>query len=178
MKKKWKKIEEIVSNFWYKKFLKQVWEAKVEIDEGKVKQAENWDWLHWIITNDYELETKDIWLYYRWLWQVEESFRINKHDLLIRPIFHWTEQKIKAHIAIAFMAFSLVRHLEYRLKLHWYSYSPQVTREALLRVQWSIIFEKTNPKKKWFLPSKISTIAQSIYKVMWKKWIKIVQDII
>jgi transposase len=49
---------------------------------------------------------------------VEESFRINKHDLLIRPIFHWSEQKIKAHIAIAFMAFSLVRHLEYRLELH------------------------------------------------------------
>ena len=75
------------------------------------------------------------------------------------------------------MAFSLVRHLEYRLKLYWYNYSPRVIREELLRIQWSVIFENTNPKKKWFLPYNISNEWKSIYKVMWKKWLRCVQDI-
>lgn len=173
--KEWKEISELISNFWYKKFLKQDWEAIVWIDEEKINKASLWDWLHWILTNDKELTHGEIWKYYRWLWQVEESFRINKHDLLIRPIFHWTEQKIKAHIAIAFMAFSLVRHLEYRLELHWYNYSPEVIRRELLRVQGSIILDKTNPTQKYFLPSNISDIAKNIYKVMWKKWDRWVQ---
>lgn len=177
LEKQWKNIDNLISNFWYKKYLKQVWDTKVEIDEEKIKQAEKWDWLHWIITNDKDTEVKEIIWYYRWLWQVEESFRINKHDLLIRPIYHWTEQKIKAHIAIAFMAFCLVRHLEYRLKLHWYNYSPRVIKEELLRTQWSILFDRTDPKKKWFLPSNLSWIWESIYKVMWKKWLRQVQDI-
>lgn len=175
--KQWKDISELVSNFWYKKFLKQDWEAIVWIDQEKIKQAQKWDWLHWILTNDKDLTSSEIWKYYRWLWQVEESFRINKHDLLIRPIFHWTEQKIKAHIAISFMAFSLVRHLEYRLELHWYNYSPEVIRRELLRVQWSIIFDRTNDKDKYFLPSNISDIAKNIYKVMWKKWDRWVKKI-
>lgn len=178
LKKQWKDIRELVSNFGYKKFLKQDWEATICIDEEKVNKAEVFDWLHWILTNDAELTTNDIWKYYRWLWQVEESFRINKHDLLIRPIYHWTEQKIKAHVAIAFMAFSLVRHLEYRLELHWYNYSPEVIRRELLRVQGSIILDKTNPTKKWFLPSNISDIAKNIYSVVGKKWIRSVQEVI
>jgi len=176
--KEWKDLKDLVSNFWYKKFLKQDWEALIWIDEVKINKAELWDWLHWILTNDKDLTAKEIWKYYRWLWQVEESFRINKHDLLIRPIFHWTQQKIKAHIAIAFMAFSLVRHLEYRLELNWYNYSPEVIRRELLRIWWSIIFENTNPKKKWFLPSNISFIWENIYKVMGKKWLRYVQDIV
>ena len=177
IKKEWQKVDKLISNFWYKKFLKQVWDSKVEIDQEKINNAQEWDWLHWVITNDTNLKPEEVNWYYRWLWQVEESFRINKHDLMIRPIFHWTEQKIKAHIAISFMAFSLVRHLEYRLKLYWYNYSPRVIKEELLRAQWSIIFENTNPKKKWFLPSNISNIWENIYKVMWKKWNRTVQEI-
>jgi transposase len=176
--KEWKDMSELVSNFWYKKFLKQDWEATVVIDQEKVKTAELWDWLHWIITNDFELTSKEVRCYYKWLWQVEESFRINKHDLLIRPIFHWTQSKIKAHIAIAFMAFSLVRHLEYRLELNWYNYSPEVIRRELLRVQWSVIIDKTNPTDKYFLPSNISDIAKNIYKTLWKKWNRSVQKIL
>jgi transposase len=177
-KKEWKELKEMVSNFWYKKYLKQEWEAIIWLDETKIRKAELWDWLHWVLTNDDELTSKEIWKYYRWLWQVEESFRINKHDLRIRPIYHWNQQKIRAHVAIAFMSFSLVRHLEYRLELNWYNYSPEVIRKELLRVQWSVILDKTNPKEKYFLPSNISETARNIYKVIGKKWDRTVQKII
>lgn len=177
LKKEWQKVENLISNFGYKKFLKQNWEDKIEIDTDKIEKAEQWDWLHGVITNDNELDIAEIMRHYRWLRQVEESFRINKHDLLIRPIFHWNEQKIRAHIAIAFMAFTLVRHLEYRLRLSWYKYSPEIVRRELLKLQWSIVYEKGREDKKWLLPSSISKIWQDIYKSMWKKWNNSVQDL-
>ena len=34
---------------------------------------------------------------YRGLWQVEERFRITRHDLRVGPIWHWTPDRIRAH---------------------------------------------------------------------------------
>ena len=35
----------------------------------------------------------------------------------MRPAFHWTEERIKAHIAICFTAYMLLAHLHYRVNL-------------------------------------------------------------
>ena len=34
------------------------------------------------------------------LWRIEHGFRVLKSDLRMRPIFHWKEERIKAHVAI------------------------------------------------------------------------------
>jgi transposase len=47
---------------------------------------------------------------------VEEAFKTLKGDLAIRPIFHWDEQRIEAHIFIAFLAYCLHVTLGHRLK--------------------------------------------------------------
>ena len=57
--------------------------------------------------------------HYKGLWQIEETFRISKHDLQIRHIYHWSPRRIEAHIAICYMALVLVRHLEYRVKVQY-----------------------------------------------------------
>lgn len=168
MEKTWNNATHLIWNFWYKKYIKNIWE-KIEIDEEKIQEAEKWDGLKWVITNDKDESVWEILWHYWWLWQIEESFRINKHDLLIRPIFHRTEKKIRAHIAIAYIAFTLVRHLEYRMKLIWTKISPERIRTELLHIQWSILYNKST-QKRYFLPSRISWIWESIYKAVNSKW--------
>ena len=68
-----------------------------------------------VVTNAEELNEKEVREQYRKLWQIEECFRISKHDLSLRPIYHWTPKRVKAHIAICFMALVCLRHLEYRV---------------------------------------------------------------
>jgi len=46
------------------------------------------------------------------LWKIEKSFRMTKHDLKARPIFHRKEQAIQAHILIVFAANAISRHVE------------------------------------------------------------------
>lgn len=46
------------------------------------------------------------------LWKVEKAFRMSKHDLKARPIFHRKEEAIQAHILIVFVANALSKHLE------------------------------------------------------------------
>ena len=45
---------------------------------------------------------------------MEEGFRVLKCALAVRPIFHWRERRVKAHMAICFVAFALLRILRYQ----------------------------------------------------------------
>ena len=48
-----------------------------------------------------------LWRYYMQLAQVEQAFKELKHDLAIRPIFHRREERIEAHMFVAFLAYCL-----------------------------------------------------------------------
>ena len=118
-----------------------------------------------VITNNTTLSNEELIHQYSNLWQVEESFRITKHDLKIRPIYHWKPSRVKAHLAISFMAYTLVRYLEYRARLQYKKLSPEKIRQILLSVQTSILYD-TATDKKFAMPSKVSDDAKKIYKLM------------
>jgi transposase len=87
----------------------------IEIDEAKLEQQEKFDGYFGFITNS-DLKAEEIIDQYRGLWQVEQSFRISKHNLKIRPVYHYTDRRIKAHFAICYLTLALVRTLEYQLQ--------------------------------------------------------------
>ena len=72
-----------------------------------------------IISNTKKLTAAEQITHYAGLWQVEETFRISKHDLRFRSIFHRTDRWIKAHLAICFMALSIMRIAEYEIALRY-----------------------------------------------------------
>jgi transposase len=49
---------------------------------------------------------------YHELYKIEQAFRISKHDLQTRPIFHFKEEPIKLHIIICFIALVISKHIE------------------------------------------------------------------
>jgi hypothetical protein len=49
---------------------------------------------------------------YHDLWNVEQSFRMSKHDLAARPIFHHTRDSIEAHLTIVFAALAVARRIQ------------------------------------------------------------------
>ncbi len=49
---------------------------------------------------------------YHQLWNVEASFRMSKHDLRARPIYHHKRESIEAHLTIVFAALAVSRHIE------------------------------------------------------------------
>jgi hypothetical protein len=51
---------------------------------------------------------------YHRLFQIEKSFRMSKHDLQARPIYHHKRESIEAHLTIVFAALAVTRHVEDR----------------------------------------------------------------
>lgn len=156
---------DLISNFGYKKFLKLKGEATVEINKEKIEREKLWDGLHGVVTNHSDLTQEQIIEQYHGLWQVEQCFRVSKHDLKIRPIFHWTPQRIKAHIAICFMALTCTRYLYYRIKNQYEALSEQRIRQQLLSVQISILKHK-HSRIQYGIPSRISQDVKKIYHII------------
>ena len=135
------------------------------MDDVKIEKDREWDGLHGTITNSMELSNEEVVTQYHNLWQVENAFRVTKHDLRVRPIFHWKPRRVKAHLAISFAAYSLVKHLEYRVKLQYKKISPEKIRRMLINVQTSILYNKKK-KIRYGLPSKMTMDARKIYDIL------------
>jgi transposase len=99
----------------YNKFLEVSDNVTVNINYERVKEDEYWDGLKGYQTNT-SLSAEKIYEEYSGLWQVERAFRITKGTLELRPMFHFTEKHIKAHVCICFVAYKVYKELERILK--------------------------------------------------------------
>lgn len=59
-----------------------------------------------------EMTAPELWRSYIGLTQVEESFRIEKQDLGLRPVWHQEKERVQAHIFICFLSLVLQRTFE------------------------------------------------------------------
>lgn len=131
----------------------------------KIESDSRWDGLLGVITNSTGIENQEILNQYCNLWQVENAFRVTKHDLKVRPVYHWKPSRVKAHIAIAFVTYTMVKHLEYRTKLQFKKLSPEKIRQVLIKMQTSIMYD-SKKKIRYALPSKTSLEARKIYNIL------------
>jgi len=154
----------LITNQGVKKFVSISESAGAFLDDDKIGLAAQWDGLHGVITNIEEASATSLIARYARLWVIEESFRINKHQLKMRPIFHWKPERIHAHIAICYMAFSILRHLQYRVNL-MQKVSVDCIIDELLNVQASIYRHKKNGDL-YRIPGSFSNNARKMYKAL------------
>ena len=96
-------------------------EAYYSINEQMIEEESKYDGLYAVCTN-LEDSVEDIIKINHNRWEIEESFRIIKSEFNARPVFHYTEENIKAHFLICFLALTIYRYLEKKLD-HKYSVS-------------------------------------------------------
>jgi transposase len=104
-----------INNRGYNKYLKLDGNVTIDIDYEKFNQDAAWDGLKGYLTNT-SLTKEEIINNYGELWKIEKAFRVSKHDLKVRPIYHRLQQRIEAHITINFVAYKVYKELERQLK--------------------------------------------------------------
>ena len=153
-----------ISNNSYRKYLKIQGSSSIELDEEKIAADSAWDGLHGVVTNS-ELPATEVLAKYKELYHVEAAFRVTKHDLAVRPVYHWKPDRIKAHIAICFAAYALVKHMEYRVRLQYKKISIEDIKDLLIHVQTSVLFDKKK-RIRYALPSMMKKDAKKIYNLL------------
>ena len=146
-----------------KKYLKSSQYISWTLDEEAMKKDEMFDGYYGIETSEKNLTAKEILKAYHALWKIEESFRLMKSTLSVRPIFHWTEPRIKGHFVICFLAFLLERTLEYKLKKANLEASPQKIQEVLNSMNFA---EVKIEKSKFLIKTKFDSLGNKILRLL------------
>jgi transposase len=98
------------------------------LDKNKLRVVRRREGRYLLRSNLTASDPAQLWTFYLQLTQVEEAFRNLKGDLAVRPIYHQYQQRIEAHIFIAFLAYCLHVTLGRRLR----DLAPGLTPRAVL----------------------------------------------
>jgi transposase len=101
------------------RYLRQTKGGRLALDRARIAAEERLDGKYLLTTSDPSLSAEDVALGYKQLQEAERSFRDLKGTLLLRPVFHRKDDRIRAHVLICFLALVLVRLAETRSSETW-----------------------------------------------------------
>jgi transposase len=132
---------------------------RFRVEKQKLQKAQRRDG-HYLLRSNLTAEDPAVlWTRYVQLTQIESVFRSLKTDLGIRPIYHRLQDRVDAHIFIAFLAYCLQVTLKNRLQIHAPGLTPTAVLEKLSTIQmidvwiptcdgrWLILPRYTQPAK-------------------------------
>jgi transposase len=155
--------KKLVSNAGYKKYVDCV-SGNMSLNSSKIEADAQWDGLHGIFTS-LNLSNNEVRSRYKRLWVIEQTFRISKSDIKIRPMFHWKKRRIEAHIALCYMSLAIVRTIELKLKKCGVHMSFKKLNKALSKVGYCVISD-SKLGNQFKLPLKISTETTQILSIL------------
>ncbi len=133
---------------------------KTCITSTKKEKYEEWacqsEGCYLLRTNITNWEPDDLWKAYIHLTDAEESFRIHKSDLTIRPIWHKTDRRIDAHIFVCFLAFVLWKTMAQICKTKGLGNEPRRVIEEIKKISMVDVVLATTTGKEF----KIRTITK------------------
>lgn len=160
-KKKKTEPKDFISNRGIQKYIVATG-GEVKLNLEAIAKNERWDGFFGIVTDHPTLSATEVIGQYRGLWQIEAQFRVYKHSLEARPVYHWTPDRIKAHVLICFMSLCLERHLELILKKAGEKLTTQNIHDALKRCEY-LIFQDKKSNRVFKMGSNKSIEARQIY---------------
>jgi transposase len=138
-----------------------------ELDHQRISLDARYDGFKAIATTT-KLGVAEILEKYSDLFEVEHAFRTLKSQLEIRPVFHWTNERIKGHIAMCFLAYTFLNYLRNATQLQY----SQILK-ALDKMQMSEIKEDSKSEL-LYMRSNVDEDQSRIFK---KLNIKIPKDV-
>jgi hypothetical protein len=110
------------------RWLTQQANGRLRINTAKLKTEQRLDGKYLIATSDPHISTEYAALGYKNLLEAERGFRDLKSTLLLRPVFHRLEHRIRAHVLICWLALLLTRVAERASGLSWRNINRQLGR--------------------------------------------------
>jgi len=86
-------------------------------DEAKARFLRHTEGAYLLRTNLAGHEESALWTMYMQLNDAEAAFRTLKQDLSIRPVHHQSENRVKAHVLVCFLAYAMYRTLDRLAKM-------------------------------------------------------------
>jgi len=115
-----------------RRFLRRTPGGLLRIDRGAIKREAGLDGKWLLRTNDHTLTPEDLAAAYKQLIAVERGWRDMKGALRLRPVYHYREDRIRAHVQLCWLALLLLRVAETATGDTWRSIRHELDRMHLV----------------------------------------------
>ncbi len=113
-------------------------------NEKEITRDAIYDGVYVLRTNKEGLSSEEIVNAYKQLMRVEMAFRCLKDVLEIRPVYHWREDRVKAHVYICVISYLIHTVIEYLLKRNGIQISADTFLERINRVKLITLTDKAH----------------------------------
>jgi len=103
------------------------------LNQKAIDEEEKKDGYFGIITNVTGMSAVQIVTQYKELWHIEDAFGELKGNLKVRPIFHWTNERIIGHLTVCFLAYLCQAYLTKQLREKKVMLKSKATDENLIQ---------------------------------------------
>lgn len=110
-------------------------EFDYKFDREKYREMIYRDGTYFLRTNQTGKDGTELWREYMLQSNVEQAFRELKSDLGVRPVYHHKEDRVDAHVFVAFMSYCLQVTLRHRLRASACGLTSQAALETMSRIQ-------------------------------------------
>jgi hypothetical protein len=115
-----------------RRYLRRTGGGLLRIDAAAIKRESHLDGKWLLRTSDATLTPEDLAAAYKQLLQVERGWRDMKGALGLRPVFHYREDRIRAHVQLCWLALLLIRVVENATKDTWRNVRDELERMHLV----------------------------------------------
>jgi len=114
---------------------KRVTDFDFSLNHEKYRRMIYRDGMYFLRTNQRGREAVELWRQYMLQCNVEQAFKELKSDLGVRPVYHHKEERVDAHIFVAFLSYCLQATLRQKLRNSASGLTSQAVLETLSRIQ-------------------------------------------
>ncbi len=115
-----------------RRYLRRTSSGLLRIDAAAIKREAHLDGKWLLRTSDATLTPEDLAAAYKQLLQVERGWRDMKGALGLRPVFHYREDRIRAHVQLCWLALLLIRVVENATEDTWRNTRHELDRMHLV----------------------------------------------
>ena len=115
-----------------RRFLRRTPGGLLRIDKAAIKREAGLDGKWLLRTNDDTLTPEDLAAAYKQLAAVERGWKDMKGALRLRPVYHWREDRIRAHVQLCWLALLLIRVIENAAGGTWHNICHELDRMHLV----------------------------------------------
>jgi len=115
-----------------RRFLRRTPRGLLRIDRGAIRREAGLDGKWLLRTNDQTLTPDDLAAAYKQLIAVERGWRDMKGALRLRPVYHYREDRIRAHVQLCWLALLLIRVTETATSDTWRNLRYELDRMHLV----------------------------------------------
>ena len=120
--------------------------------KNKLRQVRRREGRYLLRSNLTQTDPVQLWQYYIQLTEIEQAFKELKGDLSIRPIYHQRDERIEAHIFVAFVAYCLQVTLKQRCRALAPGLTPRAVLEKFAALQMVDVHLPTTDGRQLILP--------------------------